>query len=64
MENICRCCGKEANTTCICDNNLFFCYKHMIKHMKSTEGQHESFDLKKIRKDFIKTCKSKSRINK
>ena len=58
MEGNCIACGKQADATCACDCTLNFCFEHIIKHLKTPEGQHKLIKLRKIREKFYKACSS------
>ena len=55
MNNNCSKCGIPADVSCICENNLFFCYKHAVEHEKKTAGKHKLISFAEV--NLYKKCK-------
>ena len=55
MKRFCRICQKQVDVTCTCEKNIFLCFKHLVTHLGTSEGQHKPVNLKILR-DFYTTC--------
>ena len=55
MEDICRICQRRADVTCICNEELRFCFEHVVEHLNTSKGQHKSTNLKMLK--FGERCK-------
>ena len=56
MEDIYRVCHKRADATCICNEDLRFCFEHVVEHLDTPKGQHKSINLKMFK--FVENANS------